>query len=87
MAITQLLVSSSGPHCQHVLLICACKVVAKGIYLTTHMHLFQQHLMIFMILIFSLVHLGIYVRFSNQESSATCRRTFILRPLSPAALL
>lgn len=31
------------------------------------MHLFQ-HLMIFMILIFSLVHLGIYVRFSNQES-------------------
>lgn len=30
----------------------------------THMHLFQ-HLMI---LFLSLVHLGIYVRFSNQES-------------------
>lgn len=72
VAITQLLLSSSRHHCQHILLICACKAVPKATYLATHMHLFQ-HLMI---LFLSLVHLGIYVRFSNQESSAPCRHLF-----------
>lgn len=35
MAVPQLFLSSSGPCCQHVLLICACKVIWKGTYLTT----------------------------------------------------